>query len=69
MYISSNEVQSQNQLAMGGVAHKLIYMLKPFNFINVGQYPLSFSLNFINVGQYSLSHFNTPPHMWATTKA
>ena len=43
---------------MGGVAHKLIYMLKPFDFINVGQHPLSFFLNFINVGQYPLSHSN-----------
>ena len=54
MYISSNNVPSQNQLAMGGVTHKLIYMLKPFDFINVGQYPLSYS--------------NTPPHVWATNK-
>ena len=58
MHISSNEVPSQNQLAMGGVTHKLIYMLKPFDFINVGQHSLSFSLNFINVGQYPLSYFN-----------
>ena len=27
MYISSNEVPSQNQLAIGGVTHKLIYTL------------------------------------------
>jgi len=40
IYICSNEVPSQNQLAMGGVIHKLIYMLKSFNFINVGQHPL-----------------------------
>jgi len=55
MYISSNEIPSQNQLAMGGVTHKLIYMFKPFDFINVGQHPFSYS--------------NTPPHMWATSKA
>ena len=58
MHISSNEVPSQNQLAMGGVTHKLIYMLKPFNIINVGQHPLSYSLYFINVGQCPLSYSN-----------
>ena len=52
IYISSNEVSSQNQLAMGEVTHKLINMLKPMNFTNVGQTPLSY--------------FNTPPHVWAT---
>jgi len=50
MHTSSNEIPFQNQLAIGGVTHKLIYMLKPFNFINVGQHPLSYSLYFINVG-------------------
>jgi len=69
MHTSSNEVPSQNQLAMGGVAHKLICMLKPFDFINVGQHPLLFSLNFINVGQYPLSYSNTAPQVWATNKA
>ena len=47
MHISSNEIPSQNQLAIYGVTHKLIYVLKLFNFINVGQYLLSYSLNFI----------------------
>ena len=46
MHTNSNKVPTQNQLAMGGVTHKLIYMLKPFNFINVGQHPLSYSLYF-----------------------
>jgi len=41
MYISSNEVPTQNPLAMGGVTYKLKYMLKPFNFINVGRHPYS----------------------------
>jgi len=36
MHISSNEVPFQNQLAMGGVTHKLIYTLKPLYLINVG---------------------------------
>ena len=40
MYTSSNEVSSQNQLAMDGVTHKLTYMFKPLNFVNVGQSPL-----------------------------
>jgi len=31
MHISSNEVSSQNQLTMGGVTYKLIYMLKLLN--------------------------------------
>ena len=44
---------------MGGVPLKLIYMLKRFNFINVGQHLLSYSLNFINVGQCPLSYSNT----------
>jgi len=43
MYISSDEVPFQKQLVMGGVTHKLIYMLKPLNFVNVGQTPLSYS--------------------------
>ena len=43
MHISSNELPSQNQLVIGGVTHKLIYMLKSFDFINVGQYSLSYS--------------------------
>jgi len=55
MDTSSNEVPFQNQLTMGGVTHKLIYMLKLFNFINVGQHPLSYS--------------DTSLHVWATTKA
>jgi len=62
MHISLNEVPSQNQLAIGGVTHKLIYKLKPFNFINVGQYPLSYSLYFINVGQCPLSYSNKDLH-------
>lgn len=37
---------------MDGVTHKLIYELKLFNFINMGQHSLSYS--------------NTPPHVWAT---
>jgi len=43
-------------------------MLKPFNFINVRQHPLSYSLNIINVGQYPLSYSNTRTHVWATNK-
>jgi len=43
MLTSSNKAPSQNQLATDGITHKLIYMLKPFNFINVGQTPLSYS--------------------------
>ena len=42
MHISSNEVSTQNQLTMGEVTHKVIYMLKPFNFIKVEQQPLSY---------------------------
>jgi len=42
MRISLNEVLFQNQLAMGGVTHKLMYMLKPSDSINVGQHPLSY---------------------------
>jgi len=37
MHISSNEVPSQNQLAIGGVAHKLYIHTQALNFINVGQ--------------------------------
>ena len=40
---------NQNQLIMSEITHKLIFMLKPLNFINVGQYLLSYSLYFINV--------------------
>ena len=36
IHISSNEVPSLNQLTLGGVIHKLIYMFKPFNLINMG---------------------------------
>lgn len=36
IHIGSNEALTQNQLVMGGVTHKFRYMLKPFNFINVG---------------------------------
>jgi len=46
MYISSNEISSQNQLAIVGVIHKLIYMFKPLNFINVGQSLFSYSNTF-----------------------
>ena len=68
MHINSNEVLTQNQLAMGGVTHKLIYMLKPFNFLNVGQHPLLYSLYFNSVGQYSLSYSNIPPHIDLLTR-
>ena len=54
MYIISNEVSIQNQLAIGGVTHKLIYMLKPFNLINVRQHLFSYS--------------NTSPHVWVINK-
>ena len=47
IHIRSNEVPTQNELFMGGVTHKLIYKLKPFNFINVGQQILLYSLHFI----------------------
>ena len=40
MHINSNEVPSQNQLTMSGITHKLIYMFKPLNFVNMGQSPL-----------------------------
>jgi len=40
MHISSNEVPIQNQLTMGGVTHKSIYMFKSFNFINDRRHPL-----------------------------
>jgi len=54
---------------MDGITHKFIHMLKSFNFINVGQHPLSYSLNFINIRQYLLSYSKTLPHMWATNNA
>ena len=38
---SSNDFSTQNQLAMGELTHKLIYIFKHFNFINVEQSPLS----------------------------
>jgi len=40
---------------MGEVTYKLINMLKPLNFFNVGQIPLLY--------------FNTPPHVWVTNEA
>jgi len=40
---------------MGSMAHKLIYILKPFDFINVGQIQL-----------FTLQHAF---HMWATGNA
>jgi len=43
MHISLNEVPSQNQLALGGITHKLIYTLKLLYFINVGQISVSCS--------------------------
>jgi len=43
MCTSSNEVPSQNQLAIDGVTHKLINMFKLFTFINVEQYIFSYS--------------------------
>ena len=35
MHISSNEISTQNQLAMSEVIHELMYMFKLFNFINL----------------------------------
>jgi len=49
MHISSNEISSQNQLAMGGVTHKLIYILMPLYFINVRQTLLSYSNTYPHV--------------------
>jgi len=64
MKTSSNEVPFQNQLAIGGVTHKLIYMLKPFDFINVGQHPRSFSLNFYQCATIPTFIFqHAPSHM------
>jgi len=65
LHLSSNEVLIQNQLEMIRVTHKLIHKLKFFNYINVGQYPLSYAFYFINVGQYPLLYFNTLPHVCA----
>ena len=44
-----SEVPSQNQLAIGGVAHQLIYKAR-FMFLS-------------EVGQLVLSHLNTPPQV------
>ena len=55
MHISSNEVPSQNQLAIGGVAHKLYIHTQALEFYQCGTIPLSYS--------------NTPPHVWAINKA
>jgi len=55
MYVSLNEILSKNKLAVVEVTHKLIYMLK--------------RLNFVDVGQTSLLYYNMPPHVWATNKA
>jgi len=43
MYISSNEVPSQNQLAIGGVAHKLYIHIQALEFYQCGIIPLSYS--------------------------
>jgi len=39
MHISSNEVSSQNQLAMGGVAHKLYIRTQALEFYQYGTNP------------------------------
>ena len=43
MYISSNEVPSQNQLAIGGVAQKLYIHTQALEFYQCGTTPLSYS--------------------------
>ena len=52
---SLNEVPPQNQLIMCWKTHKFIYILKPFNFINIKQY-LFLYFFFINVREH---HFHT----------
>ena len=54
MHISMNKILFQNQLTIGWVTHKLIYMLKPLNFINVKQTPLLYFNIVIN--KFSNSH-------------
>jgi len=44
-------------------------MLKPFNFINVGQPPLSYSLYFYQCGTIPTFIHQHAPHVWATNKA
>ena len=39
MYINSNEILIQNQLAMSRLSHKLMHILKPFNFYQCGTTP------------------------------
>ena len=68
MYINSNDIPSQNQLTIGGVTHKLIYMLKPFNFINAGQHPLSYSLYFYQCGTIPTFILQHTPSRAATNK-
>jgi len=43
MHISSNKILPQNQLVMGRVTQKLIYMLKFLNFIHAKKTLLSYS--------------------------
>jgi len=47
MHISSNEVSSQNQLAIGGVAHKLYIHTQALEFYQCGTTPLSYSNIFL----------------------
>ena len=45
MYISSNEVPSQSQLAVGGVVYKLYIHTQALEFYQCGTTPLSYSNN------------------------
>jgi len=40
MHKSSNEISIQNQLVIGGVTYKPVYMIKPFKFINADKFRL-----------------------------
>jgi len=55
MHINSKEAPIKNQLVMGEVTHKFIYMFKSFNFINMEQ--------------TLLLYFNTLSHVWVTNEA
>ena len=55
MHINSNEILSQNQLAIEEVTHKFYIHTQALEFYQCGTIPLSYS--------------NTPPHVWAINKA
>ena len=54
MHISSNEVPTQNQLTIGEITHKLIYMLKLFIFIT------TITPNAYQPWSLGLSRYNQP---------